>query len=150
MIANSIFVIHVAILCLLAVKDASAWGGGDDEADVSAFGNSLSRDWLYGSTSLSLKLEGCIWGYVSDNEDSGCMEDSSEDGTTYWYQMANCRRAQAVYSVYGSGSSSAGCNSGNFKETVSNNTGRIIVLIAFYKCIIRSYKQFLTSLVRFP
>jgi hypothetical protein len=61
-----------------------------------------------------------MWGYVEDNEDSGCMEDSSEDGTTYWYQMANCRRAQAVYTMYASSSSSsASCNSNNFKESVS-------------------------------
>ena len=47
------------------------------------------------------------------------MEDSSEDGTSYWYQMANCRRAQAVFSVYASSSSHASCNNANFKETVS-------------------------------
>jgi hypothetical protein len=50
----------------------------------------------------------------------GCMQDSSQDGTTYWYMMANCRRAQVAYSLYAS--SNAGgtkCTSGNFKESVS-------------------------------
>jgi hypothetical protein len=61
-----------------------------------------------------------MWGYVEDNEESGCMEDGSEDGTTYWYQMANCRRAQAVFSLYATDSgSSASCSNGNFKESVS-------------------------------
>lgn len=79
------------------------------------YGNALNRDWLYDGSKISLELEGCMWGYVEDNEDSGCIEDSSEDGTTYWYQMANCRRAQAVYNLYSGGS----CSSGNFAESVS-------------------------------
>ena len=61
-----------------------------------------------------------MWGYVEDSEESGCMENGSEDGTTYWYQMANCRRAQAVFSLYSTdSSSSASCSSSNFKESVS-------------------------------
>ena len=124
--------LQVVALSLLAAQ-AIAWGnGGEDDVDVTSFGNSMSRDWLYDSSSLSMKLEGCVWGYVDDNEDSGCMEDSSEDGTTYWYQMANCRRAQAVYSIYGSSSSSSGCNSGNFKETVSLIMTSMIVMSLCY------------------
>lgn len=103
---------------LICVNYILAWGGSNsDEAAI--YGNSLSRDWLEDSSSISIKLEGCFWGYVSDNEDSGCMEDESEDGTTYWYQMANCRRAQAVFSMYGSSSNSASCSNSDFKESVS-------------------------------
>jgi len=115
--------LKVIIISCLALQVSASWGSGSSsssEYDASIYGNALERDWLYSGTGISMKLEGCMWGYVEDNEDSGCMEDSSEDGTTYWYQMANCRRAQAVYSVYASSSSHASCNSGNFKETVRN------------------------------
>lgn len=98
-----------------------AWGGNNNnnQQQLSVYGNALGRDWLYDATSISLKLEGCTWGYVEDNEESGCLEDGSEDGTTYWYQMANCRRAQAVFSLYSSSSSSTSCNRNSFQETVS-------------------------------
>lgn len=112
-------IFRAALFSLLSLQQASAWGSSNGDNDASKYGNALNRDWLYNSKSISLQLEGCMWGYVEDNEDSGCMEDESEDGTTYWYQMANCRRAQAVYSMYASDSSSTGCNSGNFKESVS-------------------------------
>lgn len=108
----------LALLSLLAVQHIAAWGSSSSsssEADASVYGNALNRDWLYDGSTVSLQLEGCLWGYVEDSEESGCMEDSSEDGTTYWYQMANCRRAQAVYNLY----SGSGCSSGNFKESVS-------------------------------
>jgi hypothetical protein len=113
--------LKLILLSAIAVQ-ASAWGSSssssDSGYDVSMYGNALERDWLYDSSGMSIQLEGCVWGYVDDNEESGCMEDSSEDGTSSWYQMANCRRAQAVFSVYASSSSHASCNNGNFKETV--------------------------------
>ena len=96
----------------------SSSGGG---SDYSIYGNALERDWMYNAKGISIKVEGCLWSYWQDkdDEDSGCLEESSEDGTTYWYQMSNCRRAQVVWSVYASDSSSnPNCNSGNFKETV--------------------------------
>jgi len=92
---------------------SDAWGSGSD-TDTSIYGNALSRDWLYDGSKVSMKVQGCMWGYVGDNEDAGCLEDSSEDGTTYWYQMANCRRAQAVFDLYTGG----GC--GTFQESVSS------------------------------
>jgi hypothetical protein len=81
---------------------------------------SMQRDWLYESNVVNLKLEGCVWGYVDgdEREDMGCMDDSSEDGTTYWYMMANCRRAQVAYSLHAA-SSGTNCKNGNWKETVS-------------------------------
>lgn len=105
---------------LICVNYILAWGSSSNNDDTVIYGNSLSREWLEDSSVISLKLEGCMWGYVSDNEDAGCMEDESEDGTTYWYQMANCRRAQAVFSMYGSSGSSASCSSSDFKESVSS------------------------------
>merc|ERR1712238_126420 len=78
-------------------------------------------DWLYGSSNIAMKVEGCVWSTTDDNEDVACMEDESGDGTTYWYQMAMCRRAQVAYSVYATDSGSATCASGQFKGTVSIN-----------------------------
>lgn len=115
-ILSADFLLRATIASLLCWR-VSAWG--DSSSDTSIYGNSLSRDWLYSSNAISMQLEGCMWGYVADNEDSGCMENESEDGTTYWYQMANCRRAQAVFSLYASSSgNSASCSSNTFKESV--------------------------------
>ena len=90
------------------------------EYDTLRYGSSMDRDWLYNAGSISLKLEGCILGYnTADSEDAGCPENDSEDGTVYWYQMANCLRPQAVFSLYASDSSSTSCSSSTFKESVS-------------------------------
>jgi hypothetical protein len=109
------------VVLTLLFPHVEAWGGGSSSSklDTSAFGNMLDREWLYSSTAMSIKLEGCLWSYADDSENSGCMEQSSEDGTTYWYQMANCLRAQAIFSVYSSDSgSTVGCSKSNFKESV--------------------------------
>lgn len=112
-------ILKLAVLSLCTVH-AAAWGSSSSSSEVNSavYGSALDRDWLYDGSALSLKLEGCVWGYVDDSENAGCMAQSSEDGTTYWYQMANCRRAQAVFSVYASSGNNAACNSGNFKESV--------------------------------
>lgn len=118
--------LRLAVVLFIYVQAVlSSWGGSDEETDTTVFGNSLARDWMSESTAVSIQLEGCAWGYVADNEDAGCMENGSQDGTTYWYQMANCRRAQAVFSVYGTTSSSAGCNKNNFKESVGTLCFRV-------------------------
>jgi hypothetical protein len=116
-----------AVLSLIfALRKVSAWGGSSStNYDASVFGNALDRDWVYNSAGIAIEVEGCLWAYYqnsgNDNdEESGCLERSSEDGTTYWYQMSNCRRAQVVFSIYASDSSSSpSCNSGTFKESVS-------------------------------
>lgn len=106
-------IVRLSVLSLLFVQSSASWGSSSN-GDTTIYGNALSRDWLYDGSKISLKLQGCMWGVTEDNEDLGCIEDSSEDGTTYWYQMANCRRAQAVYDLY----SGSGCGSG-FLESVS-------------------------------
>lgn len=116
---------RATLVSLLCWQVSAGWGSDSDE---SIYGNSLSRDWLYNSNAISLQLQGCMWGYVDNNEDedSGCMEQSSEDGTTYWYQMANCRRAQAVFALYAANSgNSASCSSSTFKESVSHMVVRV-------------------------
>lgn len=109
---------------LLLARDADAWGGGG-EVDTSIYGDSLSRDWLTDGSTISMKLEGCMWAVTESNEDMGCMEDSSNDGTEYWYMMANCRRAQVVYNLY----TGAGC--GTFKESV--RVSRVIRLLVLFR-----------------
>lgn len=107
-------------LLLLLPQLVLSWGNSGGSTDYDNFGDSYSRDWLNDGSSISMKFEGCVWGYVYDSEEAGCLEDSSEDGTTSWYMMSNCRRAQAAFSLYAS-SSSGSCSSGNFKESVSNS-----------------------------
>lgn len=110
----------VAVFLSLVVPAQASWGWGSDD-DASAYGDTFSRDWMYDSKAMSLKIEGCVWSVVDpEDEDAGCMEQDSDDGTTYWYQMSNCKRAQVAFSLYASDSgSSIGCNSAYFKESVS-------------------------------
>lgn len=111
-----------AVLLSSAIARTTAWGSSSSSTNYGVYGNALDRDWLYNAKGISIKVEGCLWSYWQDKdeEESGCLEESSEDGTTYWYMMSNCRRAQVVWSVYASDSSSSpNCNSGNFKESVS-------------------------------
>lgn len=84
---------------------------------------SMQRDWMYESSSIAMKYEGCVWGYVDDRENMGCMADESEDGTSMWYMMANCRRAQVAYSVYSTTSGSSNCKKGQFKESFVTRSG---------------------------
>lgn len=100
----------------------AAWGSSST-SNSGMFYQNESYDWMYGSNSIAMKVEGCVWATTDDNEDVGCMEDESGDGTTYWYQMAMCRRAQVAYSVYASDSSSSSCGSGNFKGTFVTQDG---------------------------
>mmetsp|Transcript_3627 Transcript_3627/g.7564 ORF Transcript_3627/g.7564 Transcript_3627/m.7564 type:complete len:398 (-) Transcript_3627:225-1418(-) len=106
----------VSALCMLTAPVA---GWGNSGVSYSIFGNSLSRDWLYDAKGISIEVHGCLWSYMkSKDDDAGCLEESSEDGTDVWYQMSNCRRAQVAWSVYASDSSqNPSCNSGNYKES---------------------------------
>lgn len=112
-------------LGLLSIATASklaptlAWGGSGSNSDTSMFYENARSNWMNDVGSVSIKVEGCVWATTDDNEDVGCMEDESGDGTTYWYQMAMCRRAQVAYSVYTSSSSSTSCNNGSYRGTVS-------------------------------
>ena len=111
-------ILRAVVLLPIVPALAFSWGGSSSETDFTNYADSFSRDWVYDGASISLKLEGCIMGYAYDSEEAGCMEKSSQDGTSSWYMMSNCRRAQAGFSIYASGSS-GNCNSGNFKESVS-------------------------------
>jgi hypothetical protein len=109
----------------------AAWGSSSSSTSPAIYYPNEQNNWLFDSATIAMKVEGCVWATTDDNEDVGCMQDASGDGTTYWYQMAMCRRAQVAYSVYATSSSSATCNSNTFKGTVSmkNTTIPAVVLI---------------------
>ena len=100
------------VLTLVAGKSSGS------QTDYSIYGMSMQRDWMYDSKTISIKFLGCVMGFVdSDNgENMGCMPQDSEDGTSSWYQMANCRRAQVAYGMYAS-TGSTSCNKKDFKES---------------------------------
>ena len=97
-------------------------GKGSSSYDPGIFGATLRRDYLTSASSISINVEGCVWGYTADSNQAnmGCLENSSNDGTTIWYKMANCRRAQVAYSIYASSTGSTSCSNKDYVETVSN------------------------------
>ncbi|KAL7578195.1 hypothetical protein ACA910_012624 [Epithemia clementina (nom. ined.)] len=116
--------LSVPLLLSAAPQYVAAWGNSGN-SNTAIYGNSLNRDWLYNSQGISIAVHGCLWSYMTDknSEDAGCQEQSSEDGTTTWYWMSNCRRAQVAFSVYASQSSSSpSCSSNNFKESFVTTT----------------------------
>lgn len=104
----------VTLLLLMTASSVEGWGSSNGDADMSIYSDAYSRDWLYDGSSIALKIDGCVRSFVQDGEDSGCMEQESDTGTTYWYQMSNCKRANVAYSLY----SGTSCSSSNFKEAV--------------------------------
>lgn len=124
MMVQSYRLLLQALIAFSMVLNVHSWGSSSSTSDNSIYSDSYKRDWLYDATSISMKLEGCVWGYVADEEEAGCLQSSSQDGTYYWYQMANCRRPQAAFSLYSSDSSSSvGCNSNTYRETFVTNVG---------------------------
>jgi len=106
---------------LLTVPTLIFARNNNNQVDYSMYGMSMQRDWMSASSKISIKNLGCVWGYVdSDNgENMGCMPNDSGDGTTSWYQMANCKRAQVAYGMYSSNS----CNNRNFQESFVTKSG---------------------------
>jgi len=114
----------LSFLAACRVAPSAAWGSSSNsQFSTSIFYANESSEWLYSSSSIAMKVEGCVWATTDDNEDVGCLEDSSNDGTTYWYQMAMCRRAQVAFSVYATNSGSASCSNGNYKGTYVTQDG---------------------------
>lgn len=133
-VANEYSSVLKAVLLSSVIARTAAWGSSSSSVDYGLYGNSLERSWMYDAKGISIKVEGCLWAYWQDKDEdeSGCLEESSEDGTTYWYQMSNCRRAQVVWSVYASDSSSSpSCNSGNFKESVCGMSFSFGIVVIF-------------------
>lgn len=117
---------------------AVAWGSsGSSSWSPAMYYPNEQYSWMYDSTTIAMKVEGCVWATTDDNEDVGCMNDNSGDGTTYWYQMAMCRRAQVAYSVYATDSSSATCTSGTFKGSYVTQDG-----LAEFAYLMGTYDQY--------
>lgn len=96
----------------------AAWGNKNNNAgDAVYYSNSLN-EWSEASH-IAMEVLGCSWADTDYSEDVGCLEDESGDGTQYWYQMANCKRAQVAYSVYASSSGKTSCSSTDYVGTVS-------------------------------
>lgn len=115
----------VFVVVALLLRPVYGWRSG---SSYSIYGDSLNRDWI-ASSSVSLEVNGCVWAQVADTDDGECLERSSEDGTVYWYKMANCRRPQVAFSLYADdGSNAANCNSKNFKETVSEQCLLLVIV----------------------
>jgi len=79
--------------------------------------------WADSYTTMKMSIHGCVYSQVDNLEDLSCMEKSSDDGTYYWYQMVNCRRAQVAYTIYASDSSTAQCKKDYYVETFSSLGG---------------------------
>ena len=69
--------------------------------------------------SMKMSIHGCVYAQVNDLDDLSCLEKGSEDGTSYWYQMVNCRRAQVAYTIYANDGGNAQCKKDDYIETVS-------------------------------
>ena len=81
----------------------TAWGTSNQQTKTEAiFYQHGQNEWISSSSNIAMKVEGCVIAATDDNEDVGCIEDESGDGTTYWYQMIPfpklmpCRGCQAL------------------------------------------------------
>jgi len=129
--AQWIIALGTSVILLPLVQCASSRYNGDG-----LYQQSGKMTWMSQSSSFSFEYLGCVWAVTEDNEDWGCLANGSSDGTSSWYMMANCRRAQVAYNIYASSSSSGTkCNSGNFKEsfhTTNSLSGFVSTLSSYY------------------
>lgn len=92
--------------------------------DGGMFSSSRKNKWMYSSTAMAIEYHGCAWTYSDNTDDAGCLGADSEDGVTSWYLMSNCRRTQAVYSVYSvEDSTSISCGKSNYVGTFVTTIG---------------------------
>lgn len=102
--------------------------------DQGIFSSSGKNRWLYSSTAMAIEYHGCAWTYADNTDDAGCLEADSGDGTTSWYLMSNCRRTQAVYSVYSNeDSTSISCSKNTYVGTFVTKLGVYGFLKYLYK-----------------
>lgn len=102
---------------------AAAWGNSNSVStgESKHYSNNLN-EWKQ-SNHIAMKVEGCSWADSDYGEDVGCRAADSGDGTVYWYQMAQCKRAQVAYSVYASSSGTTGCSNGDYVGTYTTQYG---------------------------
>ena len=121
--AAAALALSLAVLSTAPTPAAAAWGT-TSSTGLEYFSTSQRRDYLYNSKKIQIEYVGCAVGYTrvngdKDNEnESGCLENSSEDGLSYWFMMSNCKRAQVVFNVFAN-NGVGGCGEGSFQESVS-------------------------------
>jgi len=119
---SSAIAIGFILSCSYCQVSASQFNNDDyTNDDQGIFEASRKSLWLYSSSAMAIEYHGCTWAYSDNTDDAGCLGASSEDGLSSWYLMSNCRRTQAVYSVYSTEeSTSVSCSKGTYQGTVSN------------------------------
>ncbi|KAL7497012.1 hypothetical protein ACHAWT_005133 [Skeletonema menzelii] len=105
------------------LTQAAAWGNNKSgqAGDDMFYSNSLN-EWSQ-SNHIAMEVVGCSFADSDYSEDVGCRGDDSGDGTQYWYQMANCKRAQVAYNVYASSSGKTSCGTGDYVGTYVTQYG---------------------------
>mmetsp|Transcript_7033 Transcript_7033/g.10254 ORF Transcript_7033/g.10254 Transcript_7033/m.10254 type:complete len:364 (-) Transcript_7033:206-1297(-) len=101
---------------------AAAWGNKNKNAGDAVYYSNSVNEWSQASH-IAMEVLGCSWADTDYSEDVGCLADESGDGTQYWYQMANCKRAQVAYSVYASSSGKTSCGSSDYVGTYVTQYG---------------------------
>lgn len=117
-----------ALTIILLLKQLKICQGGwssssSSNVDESLYSESGAVGWTNDYSYMKFTIHGCVYAQVNDLEDLACQEKDSEDGTYYWYQMVNCRRAQVAYSIYASSSSSVSCSNNDYMETLASMGG---------------------------
>lgn len=107
------------------LTQVAAWGKSNYNVGDAAFYSNSVNEWEK-SNHIAMQVLGCSFADTDYSEDVGCRGDDSGDGTQYWYQMANCKRAQVAYSVYASSSGKTSCGNGDYRGTVSFLPSNII------------------------
>lgn len=115
----------ITVLLLFSfVNYSRAYNDDNTNDDRGIFSSSRKKKWLYSSTAMAIEYHGCAWTYADNTDDAGCLEADSEDGLTSWYLMSNCRRTQAVYSVYSvEDSTSISCSKNTYVGTFVTKLG---------------------------
>ena len=117
---STISFILVVFIHILDVHGSSFNNDDYTNDDKGIFEASRKSMWLYDAQAMAIEYNGCTWGLTDSTDDAGCLEASSEDGVTSWYLMSNCRRTQAVFSVYSvDDSNSLSCSKNTYRGTVS-------------------------------
>ena len=114
----------------------AAWGNKNSNGGDNIFYSNERNEWDQSSQHIAMQVLGCSFADSDYSEDVGCLADDSGDGTQYWYQMANCKRAQVAYSVFASSSGTTSCGSSDYVGTVSSLVTIFISLcLALLLCI---------------
>lgn len=80
------------------------------------------EDFLSNKAQLQFEYHGCKYSYANNDNYKVCPEESSEDGTYYWYKYSNCRQSNVAFSLYG-GDSSSSCSKDSYLDSYTTTGG---------------------------